>query len=444
MIPMGTTLIATLIVLSVLIVIHELGHLIAAKGLGIRVLRFSIGFGPKLLGIDAGGTEYRLSALPFGGYVRMAGDDGLEEPDATEEDGARFSSKPVWVRSIVVLSGPLSNLVFALAVTFGIIYLVGIETYEPIVGYIEEGSPAAAADLRLGDRIVAVDGRNADYWSDLVDAVAGTDGSKITLAIDRDAQRIEAVLEPLYDEGAGRWRIGVGPWVGTEVGGVRRGSPAAEAGIREGDRILRIGGERVELWYDLVERISAKAEIPVDIEWERGGELMSALIVPELVRSTDPEGEMVEVGVLGVLAKQLRRRVSLIGALSTASKQIWWIVKVIVMFLSMLVRGEVGGDSVSGPVWIGYLAGETARYGARNFLEFIAFLSANLALLNLLPLPVLDGGQLVFFGIELARGKPLSLRRRLLIQQIGFLLIITIFFYVTYHDILRLIRQFRP
>jgi regulator of sigma E protease len=441
---MGTTLVATLIMLSVLILIHELGHLIAAKGLGIRVLRFSIGFGPKLLGVEAGGTEYRLSALPFGGYVRMVGDDGLDEPDATVEEGARFSSKPVWVRSVVVLSGPLSNLIFAFAVIFGVIYIVGIDTYEPMIGHIEEGSPAAAADLRPGDRIVTVDGRDAHFWSDLVDAVVGSDGSKIVLAIDRDDQRIDAVLVPLYDEDEERWRIGVGPWVGTEVGGVRRGSPAAGAGIREGDRILRIGGERVGLWYDLVERISANPEIPVTVEWERGGELMSAVIVPELVRSSGPEGETVEVGVLGVLAKQLRRRVSLIGALSTAVKQIWWIVRVIVTFLSMLVRGEVGSDSVSGPVWIGYLAGETARYGARSFLEFMAFLSANLALLNLLPLPVLDGGQLVFFGIELARGSPLSLRRRLLIQQVGFLLIIAIFFYVTYHDILRLVRQFHP
>ncbi|KPK71681.1 hypothetical protein AMJ82_00280, partial [candidate division TA06 bacterium SM23_40] len=149
------------------------------------------------------------------------------------------------------------------------------------------------------------------------------------------------------------------------------------------------------------------------------------------------------VGVIGVVAEQPRRRISLFQAVSAAAQQVWWWLKLIVMFLSMLFRGEVSGDSVSGPVWIGYLAGETARYGARSLLEFMAFLSANLALLNLLPLPILDGGQLVFFGIELARGKPLSFRRRLLIQQIGFLLIVVLFFYITYHDILRLISVVR-
>jgi len=436
-------LLATLLVLSVLIVIHEFGHLLAAKRLGIKVLRFSIGFGPRLFGIEVGGTEYRLSSLPFGGYVRMAGEEGLAEPGVETETEGRFSAKPVWARSIVVLAGPMGNLVFAGIILFGIVYTLGIETYKPVVGQIEEGSPAASAGLLPGDRIISADGRSVQFWSDLVDAVAECDGSEMRLIVDRDGQRIEKALVPRYDETIDRWRVGVGPWVGTEVGTVRRGSPAAAAGIRRGDRITEVGGEPVELWHEMVEHIRGKAGTPVVIEWEHAGERRRAEIVPERVKSATPDGDVEEVGVIGVVAEQPRRRISLFQAVSAAAQQVWWWLKLIVMFLSMLFRGEVSGDSVSGPVWIGYLAGETARYGARSLLEFMAFLSANLALLNLLPLPILDGGQLVFFGIELARGKPLSFRRRLLIQQIGFLLIVVLFFYITYHDILRLISVVR-
>ncbi|KPK70857.1 hypothetical protein AMJ82_01805, partial [candidate division TA06 bacterium SM23_40] len=217
-----TTLLATLLVLSVLIVIHEFGHLLAAKRLGIKVLRFSIGFGPRLFGIEVGGTEYRLSSLPFGGYVRMAGEEGLAEPGVETETEGRFSAKPVWARSIVVLAGPMGNLVFAGIILFGIVYTLGIETYKPVVGQIEEGSPAASAGLLPGDRIISADGRSVQFWSDLVDAVAECDGSEMRLIVDRDGQRIEKALVPRYDETIDRWRVGVGPWVGTEVGTVRR------------------------------------------------------------------------------------------------------------------------------------------------------------------------------------------------------------------------------
>ncbi len=344
-----------LVLLGVLVFVHELGHFLVAKRLGIKVLKFSLGFGPKLFGWQRGETEYLVSLIPLGGYVKLHGENPDEEQPVEDPERA-FSSRPVGHRMAVVAAGPAMN--FGLAVlVFGVLNLFGTPVALPVVGTVAEDMPAAEAGLQPGDRILAVDGVPVDSW----DAMA--------------------------------------------------------------DRIARSGGKELRL------------------EVARGGVDRTVVVTPVLRTSHTLLGEVVEKPMIGISpsgAVEVRRepawKAPWLGVRETAR----WTALTFEVVGKMLI-GRVSPRTLGGPIAIAQMAGETAQAGTVSFLFLLAVLSVNLGVLNLLPIPILDGGHLFFFGIEAVRGRPVSLRYREMAQQVGLAILLLLMAFVFYNDMARIL-----
>ncbi|HEX6107314.1 MAG TPA: RIP metalloprotease RseP [Gemmatimonadales bacterium] len=452
---MLTTILALIIVLGVLIFIHEAGHFVAAKWAGIYVHRFSLGLGSPVrwLTFKRGETEYSISWLPLGGYVKMAsreediGASPLEggQAEAPVPPNRMFEAKPVWKRMVVILAGVTMNALFAWLVFAFLAAKNGLQI-DPVttVGrVVEELVPEGGEALRQiepGTRVVAVNGRPVESWDDVQQGIANAseeevrielgDGSTAVLPIHPDAleERIKAsqALQPLR------------PAV---VGQVVPGRPAARAGFAPGDTILAIDGRPVTQWYDVLETLQGSAGRTLDIDLARGERHLTVQVTPETDTIRDPGGQSREVGRIGVaVATSFRSEPLGIGAAIveggratlSASTQI-------VRTVRGLFSGRISGREVGGPILIGQLAGESARLGMDAFLAFMALISINLAILNLLPIPVLDGGQFLFLLAEAVIRRPLPLKLRERLTAVGLLLIVLLMGLAFSNDIRRLI-----
>lgn len=352
-----TTLLATIFVLGILIFVHELGHFLVAKKSGIRVERFSLGFPPKLIGKKIGDTEYCISWIPLGGYVKMAG----EEPDEKELKGEpwEFMSMPVRTRALVVFAGPAMNFILAILIFWGIIFLAGKQEIH-------------------GDT--------------------------------------------------------------NQIGLVAPGGPADKAGIKSGDQIISINGIEVSTFKDMAEVIHQQVEKPVEVKWRRDEEEYTAMITTYKDRVLDEEGEFKYIGKIGIGPTYTTIKVGFFRALLEGIDTSIFILVETIKFIIGLITGTASIKLVGGPVFIAQVAGQTAKTGMVSLLSFMALLSVNLCLINVLPIPVLDGGHLLFLGIEKIKGKPLSLKQRAAMQQIGLAFLILLIIFVTYNDFLRLIK----
>lgn len=470
---MLTTIVATAIVLGVLIFVHELGHFVTAKMMGIGVPRFSIGFGPRILGFRRGETEYVISLLPLGGYVKMAGmeemeqieggparaapatsDDGgtedadrpaLNDPDQPYIPGPRdFDSKSIPARALVLSAGVIMNIVFAIVVftASALIWGVPIEPEARISGVATVDLPQGAAalgEVPAGTRITAVDKTVVDDWGDLrtalITAAPGPvvlhfeQGSDVTVEVSaNDSLRIELIraLEPGYKP---------------VVGELLAGGAAAEAGIHSGDIIESIAGESIGSWQQLVAAIEARPGESVAVQIERDGRPLALQLVPrpETVAAADG-GERV-VGRIGIgesPRSMPRAQPGVVAAVGHGLDRTWGTARMITKTLGNLVTGKVSARSLGGPILVGQLSGQVARIGLEPFLGFMALFSVNLAVLNLLPIPVLDGGHLMFLGIEAVRGRAISIENRMRIMQVGFVIVLAIMVWAVGNDILRL------
>ncbi|MHB8765941.1 MAG: RIP metalloprotease RseP [Deferrisomatales bacterium] len=344
-----------LVLLGVLVFVHELGHFLVAKRLGIRVLKFSLGFGPSLVSWTRGETEYAISLIPLGGYVKLFGEDPEEElPDG--ERRASFSARPVGHRIATVLAGPLMNFGLAIVVFTGL-SLFGTPTLLPVIGTVSPDLPAAQAGILPGDRVVAIDGVPVDSWEAMAATIAGSTGPELELTL------------------------------------------------------------------------------------ERGDEVLAVRVAPTRRESHNLLGEVIEKPMVGISPSgevEVRRNpvwmAPWIGLEQTA-RWTWLTVEV----LGKMVLGRVSPRTLGGPIAIAQMAGETAQAGALSFLFLVAVLSVNLAVLNLLPIPILDGGHILFFGVEAVRGRPVNLRHRELAQQVGLVLLLMLMAFVFYNDIARLV-----
>ncbi len=343
-----------LVLLGVLVFVHEFGHFVVAKRLGIRVLKFSLGFGPRLFGWRRGETEYLVSAIPLGGYVKLYGEDP-DEPLPAGERHRSFSQRPVGHRAATVIAGPAMNLVLAVAV-FSLLSLFGTPVLQPVVGRVSPDMPAAAAGLEPGDRIVAVDGAPVASWDEMAERIAGSGGRELELTVERGGERFRLRIQPVLRESTNL----LGETIRKPMIGI---APSGEVAV-----------EREPVWA---------------APW---------VGIRETARWTVTTAE--------VLAK--------------------------------IVVGRVSPRTLGGPIAIAQMAGETARAGILSFLFLMAVLSVNLAVLNLLPVPILDGGHLVFFAIEAVRGRPVSLRHREVAQQIGLFILLALMAYVMWNDIARI------
>jgi regulator of sigma E protease len=446
-----TTVLSFIVVLGVLILIHELGHFFVARLTGVGVERFSIGFGPVLLRWRGKETEYCLSAIPMGGYVKMMGEENPLEGGAAQAYDPRkaFALKPLWARFLIVFAGPGMNFVLAAVIVSIVLATIGRPVWPPVVGRVAEGSPAAPAGLVSGDRVVAVDGRPTAHWEDVDRAVSASDGRPINLEVEREGARKSiavtprrtTVQDPILKESREIWDIGAGPQSAPAITSVGPNSPAEAAGLKTGDVVISVGGQPVFSADELVQAIRSRPRQAIPITVERDGKTLNLVVTPNAEKDRSPSGEEVEVGRIqaGIGSKAIGTE-----AYNPAAA-VWhgtaWTVEMTVTTVKGLWKilvGSIDRSNIGGPIQIASLAGQQAREGLGPLALFTAIISVNLAVLNLLPVPMLDGGHLLFFVIEGLLGRPLSLKKRELAQQVGFVFLMILMVYAVYNDLVRI------
>lgn len=435
------TLIAFLILVGFLIWFHELGHFLFAKAFGVKVEVFSVGFGPRIFSKQVGETLYQVSAIPLGGYVKLYGEEeGIDDPRA-------FSSKPPWQRILIALAGPLFNLILAV-ILFTVVFKVGVEVpkyfKEPVlVGYVEENSWAQKVGIREGDRIVEIGGVPVEKWEDLRKALieSALKGEReIAVKVLRGKEEI-ILRGPKPDIEGGEEILGIQPFIGPVVGSVIEEipglgpSPAFQVGLRRGDVILEVNGKRVKSWYEVVEEIRKSQGRPIKLVIKREDKVIEKTVVPVIHPGTQKP-------MLGIspLVETYKVSYSLGEALNKALERTWDLTKLTFEFLYGLVTGSVSFKALGGPIAIAQFAGQSAQLGLIPYLNSMAFISLQLAIFNLLPLPILDGGLILLFLIEMIRRRPLPEKFKEYWQRAGFALIVTLMFFVILNDLLRLIR----
>jgi regulator of sigma E protease len=452
------TFLLTVLVLGLLVFVHELGHFMTAKWAGIAVPRFSIGLGPRLIGFRWGETDYCLSAVPFGGYVKLAGMEGEEAfekleggPDEQVDDtnvppDRRFDNKPIRWRLLVISAGVLMNFPLGWFIYVFLAFGEGILTTKGTrVAGVDSIAlaefPALEPLADGGAEIAAVDGRPVANWYEIDRALQQARGRTTAIAL-VDGRTIEVPV-PQDDEGG--FAAGLLPLTEPLIVDVEEGSPAALAGIQPGDRIVSIDGEEVVSFADVVQFVRDRPDQRIPVQVERAGgdgepERLSLTVQTgseQTPRATD--GEFIETGWLGVTAETATIELGPIEAVATGTRTALQASTLIVGGLVQLVSGNVSVRSLGGPVAIGQLTGRFARRGWQSLLGWIALFSINLAILNLLPIPVLDGGHILFLTIEAGRGRPLSARQKLRLSQVGLAFLVLLMALAFTSDMLRLI-----
>lgn len=449
------TILATIIVLGVLIFVHELGHFGAAKLVGVEVQRFSIGLGPRVWGFKGGETEYVISAIPLGGYVKMGGmaDEVMEKLEGGESPEERtpgprdFDAKPLWARALVISAGVIMNMVFAfLAYTavagiWGVQELAVTRVGDVREAYLPQGAESLD-DIPVGARLIRIGGSALEDWGDvtrnLVEAAPGP------LSVEFVEPRGQVQLTVPGDEEKRKdLAAAVFPWMEAAVGAVEPGSPAEEGGVEAGDRILAVNGDRVSNWHAFLRAIEARPGARVELTILREGQRITRVVTLDSLESTDPvTGEERVKGRIGIYspAEELTyQRVGVVEAVAVGYRQTVAVTEMILGFLRDLVTGNVSPRSVGSIVTIGQASGQAAARGVDFFLSFMALFSVNLAILNLLPIPVLDGGHLLFLAIEGVRGKAVSVEQRVRWSQVGFVVLLGIMVWALSNDFLRLL-----
>ncbi|MEE2904872.1 MAG: RIP metalloprotease RseP [Gemmatimonadota bacterium] len=448
------TIIATIIVLGVLIFVHELGHFGAAKAVGIEVQRFSIGLGPKVLGVRWGETEYVFSAIPLGGYVKMGGmdDEVLERVEGGSGDisprepkDSDYDAKPIWARTLVISAGVIMNMIFAFATYAFVFAQWGIP--EPVttrIGAVAESllppGTEALATVDPGSRIVRIGDREVTRWRDIPEGLLEAPAGPALIELLDPSRRIEIDLPR---ERADRVSLAssLNAWIEAGVGATIPGSPADRALLEPGDRITAVDGRPVGNWFDLVAEIEAHPAERIELTLEREGRELIRAVTPD-AEEEERDGVSVEIGRIGVFppaSEMAFSEASLGQAVRAGYGETVAVTSMILGFLRDLVTGNISPRSMGSIVTIGEASGQAAEAGFDQFLRFMALFSINLAVLNLLPIPVLDGGHLVFLGIEAIRGgRGLTIEQRMRWSQVGFVVLLGIMLWALGNDFLRL------
>jgi regulator of sigma E protease len=429
------TIIAFIFVLSLLVVIHEFGHFATAKLFGIGVERFSVGMPPKIIGKQIGETEYVISAIPFGGYVKMTGQDDFSTEEEQREIGPKdYRSKPAWMRIIVLSAGSVMNLIAAAVIFFVLFTVEGVPEITTRIGRVEPGSVAAQAGLQAGDTIVAAENKKVERLEDALLPLFTRDHTTLTVRGPQGDTR-QITVDRRLKEGED---FGILPWIPAKVGGTIENTPAAKAGIRTGDEIVAIDGETINGWYDMNRIVRANPGKELVFTIVREGNRITVPITPSEEAEQQPSGATDKIGRIGVRIQTVNREVGPGEAFISALDQTWYYAVNTFGFFVKLVTGQMSPKLLGGPVMIAELAGESARSGFVTLMGFTAFISVNLAVLNLLPFPVLDGGHIFITLVESVTRRKLSIRARTVLQQVGTLVLLFLMFYVTFNDVMRI------
>lgn len=442
-----------LVALFVLVTVHEFGHYWVARRCGVRVLRFSIGFGKPLLKYRKGDTEFVFAGIPLGGYVKMFGETNPEEePVPDDQQVFSFSHKTVWQRMAIVVAGPLANLILAVFL-YSLVYLGGLSGVAPLVGSIGENSPAAEAGLQEGSEIVAVDGDPVSSWTMVFDKLIrriGETGSIELSVIEPESDRLGNYSLPIV-----RWEsdaaapdilssLGVEPLrpdIQAVVGEVVPGSPAEQAGFIAGDAVVEVDGIAMRDWETWRQYIRDNPGDRIVISVEREGVVENLVLIPEVI-----EEEGMQIGRAGIAPQppewpeEMVREVhyGLIGSVQQAGVKTWETTGLILGSLKKLVTGMVSTKSIGGPISIARYAGASADAGWQSFLMFMAALSVMLGVVNLLPIPLLDGGHLLFYVIEAIKGSPLNDAVQGAAMRFGMVFLFGVMLLALYNDFARL------
>jgi regulator of sigma E protease len=430
-----------ILMLGILVFIHELGHFCVAKLAGVKVLKFSLGFGPRLISRKWGETEYMISAVPLGGYVQMLGEGGGEQEEAlAEEDLERsFAKKPVSRRLAIVAAGPFMNLALPFLV-LPLAYLIGVNLpayldQPPCVGYVVAGSPAAEAGLERGDCIEAIGAQPVSSWTEADKVLLEQAGQPPVLAVRRDHEIVRMTPTDGVAAAEGLQALGMYPEQEAVVDSIGVGMPAQRAGMEKGDRIVAIGSEPVNSWYDLRDIIQKGEGRPQVYRLLRDGQPLELEIAPT---EADGNGENRLLIGISPLVETSFKRFGPVEALRFGSARALELMKLTLVFIQKLVLGHVSTRNLGGPITVVQVAGQAAQSDFSGILSILAFLSIQLGILNLFPIPILDGGHLLFNLFELVFRRPLSLRVREVAQQVGLVAILLLMALAFYNDLMRI------
>jgi regulator of sigma E protease len=426
-----TNVLAFAFALGVIIVVHEAGHLLVAKAFGVRVLTFSVGFGKRIWGIRRGETDYRLSAVPLGGYVRLGG----ENPDENTGDPREFLNKPRWQRILVYLAGPLMNVLLAIAL-FTVLFMVGIELTNlpempPVVGEIEEGSSADVAGIQRGDRIIAINGTPTESWQEIFMGLVGSPKKPVQLQVEREGRRFAATVTPKELRPYEGDLAGILPILRAKVTMVEAGKPAEKAGLLAGDEIRALDGRPVTERQDFIDYIGQRPGKPVAITVHRQGEPVTLTVVPS------DENGLGRIGI-GIGSTGYYQRYGPVRAVAASIQYNVVIVKATFDVLGKIFSRQIAPQSaLAGPIEIAAQSGAAARTGFKELLHLMGFISISIAIMNLLPIPILDGGQICILTVEGVIRRDLSLRFKEVVSQVGFVMILLLMFMVLWFDLVK-------
>ncbi|MEA2600839.1 MAG: hypothetical protein QOF89_1831 [Acidobacteriota bacterium] len=424
-----TNILAFAFALGVIIVVHEAGHLLVAKAFGVRVLTFSVGFGRRLWGFRRGETEYRLSLVPLGGYVRLGG----ENPDEVTNDPREFLNKPRWQRILVYLAGPAMNVLLAIALVAGL-FMAGIEVMSlpdmpPLIAGVEPASPAAQAGLQRGDLIVKIKGEAAEDWNKVAFALLASPERPVPLSIRRGDRTFDVAVTPRrvprYDMGD---FAGLLPSIRPQIIRVIDGGPAAAAGFRPGDEIRAVDGRPLLDSKAFVDAIAGKAGQRVDVQVVRDGQPIVVPVVPK------NEGGAGKIGVqIGFYQRYSPGR----AIVESVRYNVQTVEDTFRILGKIFTRELSAKGALAGPIEIAAQSGNAARRGFKDLLLLMGFISMSIAIMNLMPIPILDGGQIFILGVEGVIRRDLSMRLKEIISQVGFVMILLLMFVVIYFDLMK-------
>ncbi len=428
-----------LVLIGVMILIHELGHFWAARYFNVGVEVFSFGFGPRLFGFRRGETDYRFSAILFGGYVKMMG----EQPgDENSDDPRGFLAKPKWQRLIIAFAGPFMNIVLAVGLLTGLFMVKFQKLAEPdqrgVIGHVTKDSAAARAGLQEGDRIVAIEGEKNPTWDDITLKEIASAYRPMRITVERAGSQFETSVTPILDDRSG---VGYAGWFEKgeiQVGRLSPGMPAEKAGLKKGDLMLRVNGQAINSRFKLQEVIKNTGGKPVEVQIQRGG-VTETLHIQPVFSNMDGQGRW----MIGVEPEQklniITTKLSLPEALAESVHQNVKGASLILEFLKGVIERRMSAKQFSGPIGIAQLSGEAAREGPTAFVHLMQMVSLNLAIFNLLPIPILDGGVILLLLVEMLLGRDLSMPVKEAVIKVGFVFLLVVTVFAVYNDISKIL-----